>query len=61
MAAAGNQDLFSYRVKVALLERGMTVTALAKQLGRARETVSRAIHHGKFPRVQASIKKALSL
>jgi lambda repressor-like predicted transcriptional regulator len=56
-----NQDLFSYRVKVALLGRGLTVGALAKQVGRTRETVSRAIHRGRFPAVQQLIKEALSL
>lgn len=58
---AQNQALFSYRVKVALLERKLTVTALARQIDKTRETVSRTIHHGKFPAVRARIAQELSL
>jgi excisionase family DNA binding protein len=59
--ARKNQDLFSFRAKVALLERKLTVGELAKQIGRTRETVSRAIHRGRFPAVQKLIREALSL
>lgn len=61
MNAGQNQDQFSLRVKHALIEKGLTVTALAKLVGRTRETVSRAIHKGKFPAVRLLIEKALSL
>lgn len=36
---------FSHRVKVRLLELGLDVTALAREFGLNRNTVSRAIHH----------------
>ena len=61
MKAPRNQDQFSLRVKVALLERRLTVRELARQIGKTRETVSRAIHQGKFPAVQQLIREALSL
>ena len=56
-----DQDSFSLAVKVALLKRGLTVSKLAENIGRARETVSRSIHQDRFPAVREQIREALSL
>jgi DNA-binding Xre family transcriptional regulator len=54
------QTNFRRRVKVWLAHRNETVTALAARIGRRRDTVSSAIHSGRFPRVRAQIAKAIS-
>ena len=53
------QAKFTKRVRIALIQRGLTVSALAKQIGRRRDTVSTAIHSTRFPRVRAQIEEAL--
>lgn len=53
------QANFRKRVKVWLIHRNMTVTQLAQQLGRRRDTVSSAIHSDRFPRVRRAIEEAI--
>lgn len=56
------QANFALMVKVSLLERGLTVTKLAKQLRFARNTVSLAINHPTMlPSVKKRIRKELGL
>jgi len=57
------QQEFAIRVKVALVERGLSVSALAGMLTppRPRPSVSAAIHHGRFPRIRKQIEKVLSV
>lgn len=45
------------RTKMARLD--MSVTVLAKRLGHDISVVSKAINHGRFPRVVCKIKEAL--
>jgi IS30 family transposase len=52
---------FRRNALVALLDRGLSVTALAARIRRPRSTVSRAIHGGRFPAVRDEIARALSL
>jgi len=54
------QDKFRRRVKVWLLKQNLSVTDLAKAIGRRRDTVSRAIHQGRFPRVRKAIEETMS-
>lgn len=56
-----NPPSFSIAVKTELLRRRKTITALAKDLGYARNTVSMAIHHTHLPRVRAKVAKRLQL
>jgi IS30 family transposase len=42
-----------------LAERDISVTQLASQINRPRETVSRAIHQQKYPKVLAQIREVL--
>jgi plasmid maintenance system antidote protein VapI len=58
----GRQEDFALQAKTRLLEHGLTVTALAAQLGLARNTVSIAINHpSMLPSVKRRIRKALGL
>jgi hypothetical protein len=43
----------------AMFEKGMSVSKLARRIKRPRPTVSKAIHHGKFPLVLKRIKEVL--
>ena len=57
---------FSEAVVVAMRRRSrrgrrFTITELARRLGYARETISRAINHGEFPEVQKAIAEYLGL
>lgn len=57
-----SQDPFKVAAKSALISRGLTVTALAGDLGLARNTVSIAINHPTMlPTVKSRIRKHLSL
>jgi hypothetical protein len=49
------QEQFRRRVKISLVNRNMSVTALAKAIARRRDTVSTAINSGRFPRVRSKI------
>ena len=55
-----SQDKFRRRVTVWLIQRDLTVTNLAQQIGRRRDTVSQAINHGRFPRVVRQIEEAIA-
>ena len=55
-----SQDKFRRQVKVWLIQRDLTVTKLAQNIGRRRDTVSQAINRGKFPRVCRQIKEAIA-
>ena len=56
------QGDFALRAKTALLERGITVTRLAADLGFARNTVSIAINHASMlPTVKRAIANHLGL
>jgi predicted transcriptional regulator len=61
MASTLVNHKFRSEVKVALYQRNMTVTALARIIGRPRRTVSRAIHGARFPRVLTLIRRELGL
>ena len=41
--------------------RGMSVTKLAEKVGHPISTVSRAINHGRYPRVRAKIERLLNV
>lgn len=58
--APRTQDKFRRRVKTWLLNRNLTVTYLAKRIGRRRDTVSQAINRGKFPRVCRRIEQEIA-
>lgn len=46
-------------VKRKLLDREMTASELARRVGHDLSVVSKAINHGKFPRVRAKIQQVL--
>lgn len=50
----------SQKIKKQLIDRGLSITALAKQVGYPRPTVSRAIHQNIFPHVRAKISEVLN-
>jgi IS30 family transposase len=55
------QDKFRRRVKTHLAQRDLSVTSLAKAIGRRRDTVSTEINSGpRFPRVRALIEQHLA-
>jgi len=47
-------------VRIKLVQRKLSVTDLAKLIGRRRDTVSTAIHSERFPLVKRRIEEALS-
>jgi predicted transcriptional regulator len=55
------QEKFSVAAKKRLIERGLTITALAVELGFARNTVSMAINHPILPTVRRKIVRHLRL
>lgn len=55
------QDNFLIEAKKRLIERGLTVTALARQIGKARNTTSMAINHPVYPTVRKLIAKELGM
>jgi plasmid maintenance system antidote protein VapI len=59
--AKPSQADFSLRVKVRLLERGLSVSALARALGLNRNTVSLAINHDLFEPTRKRIAEHLSI
>lgn len=48
-------------LKKRMLDKQVTVTALAKKVGHARSTVSRAINHGQNAGVLLKVKEALDV
>lgn len=55
------QDKFRVAAKTRLVEQHLTVSALARKLGFARNTVSMAINHPVYPTVRRKIAKELKL
>jgi IS30 family transposase len=53
------QEKFRRDVKTWLTHRRMSVTALARKVGRRRDTVSIAINQYRFPRVRAKIEEVI--
>jgi len=53
------QEKFRRRVKTWLISKNRTVTGLADAIGRRRDTVSKAINGGRFPRVRKQIQKEI--
>lgn len=57
-----SQDKFRKAAKRALVDRDLSVTALARKLGVSRNAVSIAIHHPTmFPRVRKAVAQELEL
>jgi len=66
MVSSEQAQIFGETVMVALRRRStkrrrFTITELARRIGYARETVSRAINRGEFPEVQREIAQYLGL
>lgn len=61
MTIKARQEPFRITAKKRLLERNLTVSALARQLGFARNTVSMAINHPVFPTVRRKIATHLNI
>jgi len=55
------QDDFRRKVKIALLDKNMSVASLARSIGRPRPTVSIAINHSRFAGVRELITQELGL
>lgn len=53
------QEKFRRDVKTWIAHRNLSVTALARMIGKRRDTVSLAINQYRFPRVRALIEKAV--
>lgn len=58
---ASDKNIFSIEARKRLLDLGWTVTGLAHVIRHPRESVSAAIHRGKFPRIRRKIARKLSL
>jgi len=54
------QAKFKRRVKVWLACNDLNVTELARRIGRRRDSVSVAIHQGRFPRVRQQIEEEIA-
>ncbi len=54
-------ERFRQTAKLALIRRRKSIRALAAELGRPRESVSRAINRGEFPRLRQKIAEALAI
>lgn len=54
------QAKFKRRVKVWLASNDLNVTELARRIGRRRDSVSVAIHQGRFPHVRQQIEEEMS-
>lgn len=61
MSFLTDQAKFALAAKTRLLERRLTITALAARLGFARNTVSMAINHSALPTVREKVAKYLKL
>lgn len=55
------QDNFRIAAKKRLIEQGLTVSALARRIGKARNTTSMAINHPVYPTVRKLIARELGL
>lgn len=47
------------KIRVRMIQQGLTFTALAEIVGHPRPTVSKAVNHGRFPRVLKKVQEAL--
>lgn len=55
------QDPFTVEVKIRLIQRGWTITDLARELGLKRNTVSLAVNRGLFTPTRRRIAKKLGI
>lgn len=55
------QDNFRIAAKTRLIERGLTVSHLARMLGKSRIAVSMAINHPVYPTIRRLIAEKLQL
>jgi IS30 family transposase len=46
-------------IRTAMMRVGVSLTQLAREIGHHPSVVSKAINHGRFPRVRAKVKEAL--
>jgi hypothetical protein len=44
-----------------MIDLDLSVTDLAVRIGRPRESVSRAVHHGCYPRILKQVREALDV
>lgn len=56
-----HKNKFSSAARHRLLDLDLTVTELARQIGRPRATVSKSIHSDRFPHVRAAVVEKLGL
>lgn len=56
-----SSSAFAVRAKKRLLDQGRTIADVARELGCARESVSRAIHTDGLPRLRERVRAALSI
>lgn len=56
-----DKNNFTSRAQHRLIDLGLSVADLARQIKRPRSTVSRAIHSNKFPKVRARVAKKLGI
>lgn len=61
MPPQSSQQKFKILAKKALIERDLSITDLAKQLGYARNSVSMAINHSILPGVRRKIAQHLKI
>ena len=57
----GMRPGFRQAAKIALIQRDLSIHALAARIGRSREAVSKAINRDRFPRIQDQIAAHLGL
>jgi len=57
----GSQHKFRIAAKIAMVQRGLSVTALAKKIGCSRNGVSLAINHGLFKGTRNKVALELGL
>lgn len=44
-----------------LIDLDLGISELARQVGHPRESVSKAIHHGRFPRILKKVREAIDV
>jgi IS30 family transposase len=52
---------FRTRAKIRMAEQGLSVAQIAREIGKRRETASRAINRGHFPHVRHLIAQFLKI
>lgn len=58
---AADKNNFAIEAQYRLVDLDMSVAELARQIGRPRSTVSRAIHTNKFPKVRRAVARRLGI